>query len=360
MNAVTVSAISTLLVVSPIAVMAQGADMYTTEQALSSFDDRWYISPFATYTWADENRATDDGEGFGFAVGKPINEWLNLELRGTFTNLISEDPADLSASELEDRYNDFVANGYQGGGDFGVGDLALDGLFFFSRGAVQPYLLGGLGVISDDFTCNRTEANFIGGCENSSNSFSFMAEAGAGVMVPVSEYVSLRVDGRYRYDDNAAEIRDQSDFGDWIVTAGIAIPIGTRVKPVTRKYELSADALFGFNQDTLSPTGANNVNNLANELNEVNYDRVQVDGHTDPIGSAEFNQGLSERRATTVATQLVTDGVPSDRIRAQGFGKTNLKVTEADCAGATSRAALIECFQPNRRVEVTVDGVTPK
>ncbi|WP_170164738.1 OmpA family protein [Thiocapsa rosea] len=92
----------------------------------------------------------------------------------------------------------------------------------------------------------------------------------------------------------------------------------------------------------------------------MNYTGVQVDGHTDPIGSVPFNQDLSERRANSVANQLVSDGVPSDRIRAQGFGKTNLKVTEADCAGSPNRGALIECFQPNRRVEVTVDGVTPR
>ncbi|MGE5155387.1 MAG: hypothetical protein ACM3ST_15430, partial [Bdellovibrio bacteriovorus] len=61
-----------------------------------------------------------------------------------------------------------------------------------------------------------------------------------------------------------------------------------------------------------------------------------------------------------VRNQLVTEGVPGDRISAQGFGETQLKVTEADCAGAKSRAALIECFQPNRRVEVTVEGMTAK
>jgi hypothetical protein len=74
-------------------------------QTVPSFDTRWYISPFAAYTWADEDRGTDDGAGWGFAVGKPINEWLNLELRMTYTNRTSTNPADLSRSELEDRLN---------------------------------------------------------------------------------------------------------------------------------------------------------------------------------------------------------------------------------------------------------------
>ena len=95
-------------------------------------------------------------------------------------------------------------------------------------------------------------------------------------------------------------------------------------------------------------------------MQQVDYNSVQVDGHTDPIGSAEYNQVLSERRADTVRNRLVEQGVPSDRVNAQGFGKTQLKVTEADCAGAKSREALIECFQPNRRVDVTVQGMTQK
>lgn len=356
MKAFTISALSAVLLVSPLAATAETADPgYRMVddggyQPLKSFDDRWYISPFATYTWADSDRGTEDGVGFGLAIGKPVREWLNLELRATYTNLVSEGGSD--------RY---AGPGYADEGDFEVGDLALDGLFFFGRGAVQPFLLAGLGVISDDFSCDRTPANYATGCRNGSNKFSFMAEAGAGVMIPVGEYVSLRLDGRYRYDDNSDDLRDASEFGDWLVTAGIAIPIGSRAaKPVTRKYELSADALFGFDKDILKPAGVATMNNFARELDTVNYTAVQVDGHTDPIGSAAYNQDLSERRASAAQNQLVTDGVPADRINARGFGETQLKVTEADCAGASSRAALIECFQPNRRVEVTVEGVTAK
>ncbi|MFZ0791284.1 MAG: OmpA family protein [Chromatiaceae bacterium] len=350
MKTLAVGALSAALLASPLAVMAQTMDE-GADQALRSFDDRWYIAPFAAYTWADEDRGTDDGVGFGLAVGKPINSWLNLELRATYTNLVGESSGQGA-----------VGPGFANEGDFQVGDLALDGLFFLNRGAVQPFLLAGLGVISDDFSCDRSPANFATGCKNGSNKFSFMAEAGAGVLVPVSEYVSLRIDGRYRYDDNSADLRDASEFGDWIVTAGISIPIGARAaKPVTRTFELSADALFGFNKDTLSPTGVSTISGFARDLGDkANYTTVQVAGHTDPIGSDSFNQDLSDRRANTVRDQLVTDGVPSDRISAQGFGETRLKVTEADCAGASSRAALIECFQPNRRVEVTVEGMTAK
>jgi OmpA-OmpF porin, OOP family len=361
MKTTALSAVTALLLASPLAAVSQTmeGDIY---QPLPSFDNRWYISPFASYTWADADRGTDDGVGLGFAVGKPMNEWLNLEFRASYTNLTSQNPLDLSWSQIEDRYNQYQRYGYQGTGDIQVGDLGVDGLFFFSRGAVQPFLLAGLGAINDDFECDRTRANYVGGCRSSSD-WSFMAEAGAGILVPMGENFSFRLDGRYRYDDNSGNIRNASDFGDWMVTAGIYIPIGAKYKPttVTRTFELSADALFGFNKDTLSPTGVNTISNFARDLGDkTHYSNVRVAGHTDPIGSVSFNQDLSERRANTVRTQLVTDGVPSDRITAVGYGESQLKVTEADCAGAKSRAALIECFQPNRRVEVTVEGMKTK
>jgi OOP family OmpA-OmpF porin len=282
--------------------------------------------------------------GWGFAVGKPVNDWLNLELRVTYADLVSNG----------DTWD-------PGQGDFTVGDVGVDGLFVFNRGgAVQPFLLGGLGAISDDFDCDRIAEN-VGNCI-SDDGWSFMAEAGAGVMFRVASHISLRIDGRYRYDDNSSSLRRDDSFGDWIATAGVVIPIGgvaPRAK-TTRSYELSADALFAFNKSTLSSQGVGNVNNLANELSQVTYDAVRVAGHTDPIGSDSFNQALSERRAGTVKDQLVTRGVSADRVSAQGYGESRLKVTPEDCSSAKSREALIECFQPNRRVEVTVEGVAPK
>jgi OOP family OmpA-OmpF porin len=341
MHKLCLSALSAVMLASPLAALAQSPDE-TGAQTLSSFDSRWYLLPFAAYTWADSDRGTDDGAGWGLAVGKPVNEWLNLELRMTYTDLVSNgDTADL------------------GQGDFKALDFAVDGLFVFNRqGTVQPFLLAGIGAINDGFGCDRIAEN-VGNC-HSDDPWSFMAEAGAGVMFRVAEYASLRLDGRYRYDDNSASVRRNDSFGDWMVTAGIVIPIGGRAAPVktTRTYELSADALFAFNKANLSSQGVTTINTFAGDLSKVSYDAVRVAGHTDPIGSDAFNQDLSERRAGTVQGQLVTQGVPADRISAVGYGESQLKVTPADCAGAKSRAALIDCFQPNRRVEVTVEGMT--
>ena len=55
-----------------------------------------------------------------------------------------------------------------------------------------------------------------------------------------------------------------------------------------------------------------------------------MNGYTDTSGSAQYNQGLSVRRANAVAAELVRLGVPRNEIVAQGFGETNLLVPTPD------------------------------
>jgi len=80
---------------------------------------------------------------------------------------------------------------------------------------------------------------------------------------------------------------------------------------------------------------------------------VNVNGHADRLGSAQYNQKLSERRAQAVKAYLVKQGADASKIETYGFGKT-LQVKS--CPEQKDRKALIECLQPNRRVEVEVQG----
>ncbi|MGZ8854012.1 MAG: OmpA family protein, partial [Thermoanaerobaculia bacterium] len=95
-------------------------------------------------------------------------------------------------------------------------------------------------------------------------------------------------------------------------------------------------------------------------LQGATFDSIIAIGHTDPIGSKAYNQKLSERRADTVKQYLVSKGIASERISASGKGLTELKVTMADCKASKGRKALIECLQPNRRVDISVSGTKPQ
>ena len=90
------------------------------------------------------------------------------------------------------------------------------------------------------------------------------------------------------------------------------------------------------------------------DLKDVRY--IIVNGHADRLGSAQYNQRLSEKRAEAVRAYLVSKGVDRNKVETLGFGKT---LPVKSCPDQKERQQLIECLSPNRRVVVEVQG-TPR
>ena len=134
------------------------------------------------------------------------------------------------------------------------------------------------------------------------------------------------------------------------------------VKLLPKKIDFSADALFDFDKYVLKPKGTEMLDELVSTLSGATYDSIGAIGFTDPIGSVAYNQKLSERRANAVKTYLTGKGIAAEKVKAEGRGKNDLKITIAECRsqGHKARKALIECLQPNRRVEVSVTGTKPQ
>ena len=124
---------------------------------------------------------------------------------------------------------------------------------------------------------------------------------------------------------------------------------------VAEKVKLSADALFDFDKAVLKPEGKQHLSEIARQAQGINLEVIMATGHTDRIGSDAYNQGLSERRANAVKEYLVSQGIDPSRIYVEGKGKTQ-PVTGDQCKRGMSRTALLECLQPDRRVEVEVIG----
>jgi len=107
-----------------------------------------------------------------------------------------------------------------------------------------------------------------------------------------------------------------------------------------------SDVLFDTGKWTLKPGAREKLSKVAGIVISHPGLRLQVEGHTDSVGSEEFNQILSERRADSVREFLIVQGVKSDTISAKGYGKT---LPVADNSSAAGR-------QQNRRVELVVSG----
>jgi len=126
-------------------------------------------------------------------------------------------------------------------------------------------------------------------------------------------------------------------------------------KPTGEKITVAADALFDFNKAVLRTEGKAKLDELVAKANAIKLEVILVVGHTDRIGSAQFNQGLSERRAAAVKTYLVSKGIEANRVYTEGKGKTQ-PVTGDKCKGNAATKALIECLQPDRRADIEVIG----
>jgi outer membrane protein OmpA-like peptidoglycan-associated protein len=107
-----------------------------------------------------------------------------------------------------------------------------------------------------------------------------------------------------------------------------------------------SDVLFNTAQYTLKPTTQVSLAKVAGILQAYPGLKVQVEGFTDSVGSDDFNQTLSDKRAQTVKDFLVAQGVSPNNITSQGFGKNN---PVADNTSASGRAQ-------NRRVNMVVSG----
>ena len=128
--------------------------------------------------------------------------------------------------------------------------------------------------------------------------------------------------------------------------------------PVTEpeKVSLSADELFDFDKAVLKPGGKQALDDLVGKLGGIKYDTIVAIGYADRIGADEYNKKLSLRRAEAVKAYLVKEkGIPADKIFTDGKGEAN-SVTGDTCKGTKATKALIQCLQPDRRVEVEVAG----
>ena len=116
--------------------------------------------------------------------------------------------------------------------------------------------------------------------------------------------------------------------------------------PAASKVTYAADAFFDFDKYVLKPEGKAKLDDLVGKVKGVNLEVIIAVGHTDSIGTVEYNQKLSVRRAEAVKAYLVSKGIEKNRVYTEGKGK---KQPVADNKTAEGRAK-------NRRVEIEVVG----
>lgn len=315
----------------------------TTSVASAAVSDTGYFGARLGYAHADWNSSNDvwgskekGGLGGGIYGGYSLSKYFSLE--GAY-NYIGGFEAQ---SALDTK--DVSIHGPELSANFSL-PLSEQGSDLFVRGGVM-YAMG------------------------SGSDGKFAPVVGVGLNLMMNENLGFRI-GYDRYFDafDAKPEYSGIDFDVDLAYVGLNYVFGksapapvveTVTQTVTNTYTLDANTTFGFDSAALSDEGKNAVNQVIIEAQNsgLEFVQYQVTGHTDRIGNPAYNQKLSERRAQSVADELVAKGVPSSDISAVGVGSSE-PVTGPECDNL-GRKDMIKCTAADRRVEVKVTGTTTK
>ena len=233
---------------------------------------------------------------------------------------------------------------------------------------VYPYIGAGAGYQWID---NRTR--YVAGpqsafVDDSDGGFAYQAIAGFSFPIPpvvglslTAEYRYFAVAGDHEYSALVTRLGGGTTFGQVKTRADFnhSLMLGLRyafnvVPPPPPAPEVTPApaaqssrtylVFFDWDRSDLTERARQVVAEAARATTRVQVTRIEVDGYTDTSGTARYNQGLSLRRARSVANELVRDGVPRQSITIQGYGETHLLVPTADGVREPQ----------NRRVEIVL------
>lgn len=115
-----------------------------------------------------------------------------------------------------------------------------------------------------------------------------------------------------------------------------------RLKEDVVRVSVSSEASFDINRSDIKPEFKPTLNKVAEVMRSDSRQSIRVVGHTDSVGSDDYNQGLSERRAKSVGDYLVAQGVSAGQVTTEGRGEREPRASNSTADGRTQ----------NRRVEI--------
>jgi outer membrane protein OmpA-like peptidoglycan-associated protein len=279
-----------------------------------------------------KNGFTGNGAiGYGFGNG------VRVEIEGDYLgNRFDEykaDGADVPVHGTQQQYGAFANVLY----DF---DLGLPYVF--------PYVGGGVGWQYDYFNSFSTPGGTF--VNKNKGAIAYQGIAGFAVPVPMVPGLSVTADYRFiglatsrKYTGNNAnglpfQFKAEHEYNN-VFEGGLRYvlfqpaPMAPAPTPAPAPVAAPAPApaktylvFFDWDKYNLTPRATQIIAQAASDSKTQNTTTIDVSGYTDTSGTPDYNQGLSERRAKSVAAQLVADGVSESEITIHAFGETHLLV----------------------------------
>jgi OmpA-OmpF porin, OOP family len=348
-------------------------------------DGGWYLGLNAGQSRAklDDSRIADDLSIDGFATTSIDNEDRKFAFKSfggyEFNRYFAIESGFFDLGRFGFRADTLPAGSLHGeskilGANFdGVGSLPIGDRFslFARAGAIYA----------------KSKDSFIGTgavmvLDSSPHRWYHDYKFGFGAQYDFTRFLGLRLEAeRYRVDDAVGNRADINMY-----SAGLILKFGRRESPpapreiapepqpvavvappptppppppVRKRVSFSADSLFDFAKDTVRPEGKVALDRFASQLKGDRFRVITVTGHTDRIGSHDYNLALSTRRAEAVKAYLVETGIPADKVTARGVDGEDPVTKPDECPGQARTPRLIACLQPDRRVDVEVTASEP-
>lgn len=346
-----------LALAAPFAAHAQSRD----------YDDRWYVTAGAGANHSDSARDTENSAFGTIGVGKFINPNWSVDLEGNYQNPKANRDENLNFSQY---------------------GLSVDARRHFrsDNRAVNPYIVGGVGYQRAEEEFDAFPNPVSPGRDKREYA---TAKLGAGLQWDMDR-ASVRgeIAARHSFDSDSLIAPGESGFTDTVASLAVVVPLGARAAPpappvapvappappravtpecppvsgsqTTRGPDGCPVAItidlrgvnFGFDQHTITSDSRSTLDEAAEILRRYPELKVEVAGHTDSIGSEQYNQQLSERRASAVYDYLVQKGIDRSRLSGPtGYGETRPIAPNTNADGSDNPQGRAQ----NRRTELNVD-----
>ncbi len=261
---------------------------------------------------------------------------------------------DSGVSDPEEFAEEFPITTYEIPTDEEIGDLGAVDQSYETLSYEEEYIdESETGVSDAEEYVIEDEVEDLGAVDQSAATLSYEEEyfgdSGTGISAAEEYIIEDEVE-----DLGAVDTSDEMlVFAEESVYQEESVGDVTTYQSVTVNSE--AQPLFAFDKSDIRDNERFKLESFVADLSGADFETVWVVGHADRIGSVEYNQQLSERRASSVKQVLVHLGIDDYKVNSEGRSNLQPVTTELECDGLRGHA-LLECFEPDRRVEVSVSA----
>jgi OOP family OmpA-OmpF porin len=346
----------------PLAALTAAALLFGSTALQADGEQPWHVTYQLGGASLDSARNTNDGD-----------VWQSIGVGRFFGNNFS---LDLEYDEIESEYLDYnIAVPGATYDNWKLSTLGLMGRYYITDWDFRPFIGAGVGRTKHRSVLDEGDDTAL--------------SLAVGLQGQLAKHFSVRAQAMWRNDNDGTSLAPRGHFQDFFYSIGLSYDFGgvdapppapaapAAPPPPPANPDLDGDGVpnerdkcqntrpgavvdldgceveavisldgvyFDFDKATLRPEGIAVLNEAAALLKTNDRVVVEVAGHTDSVGSEEYNQGLSERRANTVRDYLVSQGITATRLTARGYGEVQPVATNDTDEGR----------QLNRRVELIV------